>query len=111
VRISEDQLARYLVIHIPIEEEETVVRPISDMTSLAVKHGLEGANPRWLKAWSPDLNDDRIFTLWDADSAASIQMVLEQYAFLNNMTAQPLRVQEWGPAEVLSAAERITNDT
>lgn len=100
-------MARYLVIHSPIEEEETAVRPVSDVTNLARNHGPEDAEPRWLRAWSPDLADDRIFTLWDAENADAIVDVLDRYGFLNNMTSVPLRVQEWGPVEVLQASEGV----
>lgn len=103
-------MARYLVIHSPIEEEETTVRPVSDVTTLARKHGRDGDEPRWLRTWSPDLTDDRIFTLWDAEDAEAIDEVLQRYEFLNNMTSLPLRVQEWGPEDVLRAADADVND-
>lgn len=94
-------MALYLVVHTPLDPDDPTVHPPSRLLELAQEHGQDGASPRWLKAWSPDLHDDRIFTLWEADDAAGIGRVLETFGFLNHMTAQPLRVREWGPADVL----------
>jgi len=96
-------LAIYLVIHAPIEGEEDIARKPSDLVGLARSATESRANPRWIKTWSPDLHDDRLFTLWEADSAAEIHAVLERFGFLNNMTAQPMRVREWGPIDVLAS--------
>lgn len=95
-------MARYLVIHTPVDPEDTTVRRPSDMLGLARTAGVEGASPRWLKTWSPDLHDDRIFTLWDASNATEIRAMLERFGFLDNMDVLALRVQEWGPADVLA---------
>jgi hypothetical protein len=73
------------------------------MIGLANEAGAADASPRWLKTWSPDLHDDRIFTLWEADDAALIQAALQKYGFLDHMDVQALRVQEWGPEDVLAA--------
>jgi hypothetical protein len=96
-------MARYLVIHTPDEPDELVVRQPTEMLGLAKAHGGENASPRWLKTWSPDLHDDRIFTLWDACNVAEISTVLSRFGFLDHMGVQALRVQEWGPEEVLEA--------
>jgi len=95
-------LARYLVDHTPRPEEETAVRPPSRMAELA-RASAAGATPRWLRTWSPDVHDDRIFSLWEAENAAQIQAALARYGFLNNMDALPLLVKEWGPDEILAA--------
>lgn len=95
-------MARYLVIHTPVETDEEAVRPPTAMAELAAATGGEHASPRWLKAWTPDLHDDRIFTLWDARNAAEIRTALERFGFLDNMEMQALRVQEWGPADVFT---------
>jgi hypothetical protein len=65
----------------------------------------DGRSPRWLRTWSPDLHDDRIFTLWDAENADEVRSALEEYGFLDDMNATPLRVREWGPDDVLAAPE------
>ena len=96
-------MARYLVVHTPRPEEETAVHPPTRMLDLARDHGQPGSQPRWLKAWSPDLHDDRVFTLWEASNAAEIRAVLEHYAFLVENDAHVVRVQEWGPDDVLAS--------
>ena len=73
------------------------------MADLARDLGGAGAAPRWLRAWSPDLHDDRVFSLWEAENASQILAALTRYGFLDQMTATPLRVQEWGPDEILAA--------
>jgi len=96
-------MARYLVIHSPHDAEDEIVRQPTDMLALAEQHGKDASSPRWLKAWSPDLHDDRIFTLWDARNADEISKVLSKFGFLDHMDVQALRVQEWGPEEVVDA--------
>lgn len=98
-------MARYLVIHSPRETEESAVDPPTRMEDLAREAGSEGASPRWLTAWSPDLHDDRVVTLWEADRADDILHALGEYGFLSHLSAEPLRVQEWGPTDVLAAQE------
>jgi hypothetical protein len=100
-------VAVYLVVHTPLDPDDTTVHPPSRLLDLAREHGEQGRSPRWLKAWSPDLHDDRIFTLWEAESAAEIGRTLEEYGFLSQMTARALRVHEWGPAEVIAAEGKI----
>lgn len=97
-------MARYLVVHEPREDTGEAVTP-SDLRGLAEACGPEDASPRWLTAWSPDLNDDRIFTLWEAEDGDAIRSVLERFGFLDDMDSRPLRVQEWGPAEILGSGE------
>jgi hypothetical protein len=98
-------VALYLVVHAPRVEEEGVVRPPSRMRALAEASLREGAQPRWLKTWSPDLHDDRIFTLWEARSADEVLSALTEFGFLDDMEATPLRVREWGPDEVIAAED------
>jgi hypothetical protein len=103
-------MARYLVIHTPREQEEPeAAGQPSRLVDLASEHGIDGTSPRWLTTWTPDLHDDRLFTLWEADNADEIVKVLHDYRFLDNMDAQPLRVDEWGPEQV-SAAHRDAED-
>lgn len=96
-------MALYLVVHTPRENEDAGVQAPTRLADLARDSSGEGASPRWLRAWSPDLHDDRVFSLWEADDAAMITVALTRYGFLDHMDAQPLRVEEWGPAEVLAA--------
>ena len=100
-------MALYLVVHTPVDPDDESVHPPSRLLELAQNHGEVGARPRWLRAWSPDLHDDRIFTLWEAESSSEIGRALDAYGFLNQMTAQALQVREWGPADVLAADGRI----
>lgn len=96
-------MALYLVVHSPKDEPDDTVRAPSRLAELAQISSSSDASPRWLKTWSPDLHDDRIFSLWEARDAASIKATLERFGFLDDMIAEPLRVQEWGPEDVLSA--------
>jgi hypothetical protein len=96
-------MAKYLVVHSPINLDEETPRKPSNMIELARTHGGEEASPRWLRPWSPDLHDDRIFTLWEAAAGEEITNVLGKFGFLDDMLAEPLRVQEWGPEDVLAA--------
>ena len=98
-------MAHYLVVHTPREPGGESVRPPTRLRELAEAATSEGWSPRWLKTWSPDLHDDRIFTLWDAENADQVRSALEQYGFLDDMDATPLRVREWGPEDVLAATE------
>ncbi|MFL5760861.1 MAG: hypothetical protein ACJ789_14140 [Thermomicrobiales bacterium] len=94
-------MARYLVVHTPIDADDETLRQPTNMLELAKQHGNDHSSPRWLKTWSPDLHDDRIFTLWDALNADDISRVLTRFGFLDHMSVQALRVEEWGPEEVL----------
>lgn len=96
-------MALYLVVHSPTDGPGDAVRPPTRLRNLAENSVAEGATPRWLKTWSPDLHDDRIFTLWEARDAAEVRAALTEFGFLDDMDAMPLRVREWGPADVLSA--------
>lgn len=97
-------MALYLVIHTPNDEETDVLRPPSRMLDLARDHGGEGSDPQWLRSWTPDLNDDRLFTLWMSTTADAIIKVIHDYGFLDDMDAKPLQVDEWGPTEVIASA-------
>lgn len=97
-------MTTYLVIHTPIESNEQDVKPPTDMAGLAGAHGKEGANPRWLRAWSPDMSDERIFSLWEAKNAGEIVLILERYGFLDQMDCDAIPVHEWGPAEILDVS-------
>lgn len=94
-------MALYLAVHTPIEADDESVQQPTDLHGLALKAGDKLASPRWLKAWSPDLHDDRIFTLWDSDDADSIVSTLKRFGFLDNMETKAFHVVEWGPDTVL----------
>ena len=96
-------MALYLVVHTPRPEAETRVPKPTRLRELADASGQPSATPRWLKAWSPDLHDDRIFTLWEARSAKEIRETLDEYGFLDDMDANAMQVKEWGPDEVRAA--------
>lgn len=95
-------MALYLVVHEPRPEEAERVRAPSCLLALAHASTDGETLPRWLKTWSPDLHDERIFSLWEAGDAAEVVEALERFGFLDEMTAEPLRVREWGPTEVLA---------
>ena len=96
-------MALYLVVHTPREDDAGGAQAPTRLADLARDSSDDGASPRWLKTWSPDVHDDRIFSLWQANDATEITAALTRYGFLDHMAAQPLRVEEWGPAEVLAA--------
>jgi len=93
----------YFAVHVPKDEDEESPSMPTDLQGLATSHGADGAYPRWLKAWSPDLHDDRLFTLWEADDADSIVDVLKKFGFLDDMETKAFQVTEWGPDAVLSS--------
>ena len=98
-------MVHYLVVHSPRESELDSIRPPTRLKELAEASTSNGRSPRWLKAWSPDLHDDRIFTLWDAKNADEVRSALAEFGFLDDMDATPLRVREWGPEDVLAAPD------
>ncbi len=102
---SEGNLALYLVVHSPKPEAEEEVRPPTRLRELAAASTGDVDGPRWIKAWSPDLHDHRIFTLWQAPSAEDVHAALTEFGFLDDFDAVPLRVREWGPADVLAEHE------
>jgi hypothetical protein len=98
-------VALYLVVHSPNQSTSESARPPTRLRELATASSEESSTPRWLKTWSPDLHDDRVFTLWEAVNAEEVRAALSEFGFLDDMDAVPLRVREWGPNEVLSAPE------
>lgn len=96
-------MALYLVVHTPIVAPEEGVRPPTKLREMADASRRADGAPRWLKTWSPDLHDDRQFTLWDAASGDEVKAAMAEFGFLDHMDATPLRVREWGPDEVLAS--------
>lgn len=97
-------MARYLVVHTPRKDEEDKVYPPTRMLEMARDHG-QDERTRWLKTWSPDLHDDRHFSLWEARSAEDINEVMARYGFLNHTDSETVCVEEWTPADVLEKSE------
>lgn len=95
----------YLVVHTPRKEDEDKLFPPTKMIDMARDHGGENERTRWLRTWSPDLHDERHFTLWSASSAEDINEVMRRYNFLLEMDGEPVCVQEWTPADVLKTSE------
>ena len=98
-------MALYLVVHAPSERDADAVRPPTRLRELAEASTSNSGSPRWLKSWSPDLHDDRIFTLWEAENADAVDAALKEFGFLDDMDAAPIRVREWGPDDVLAAPD------
>ena len=96
-------MALYLVVHTPNDDANERVRPPTKLRELAEASRGAAGTPRWLKTWSPDLHDERVFTLWEAASADEVKAALEEFGFLDDMVAAPLRVREWGPDDVLTS--------
>ncbi len=94
-------MANYLVIHTPKETDGDEVRPPTQLSDLAKQLGQVHSQPRWVRTWSPDLHDERIFSYWEAVSADEILIAIETFGFLDDMDAQPVNVREWGPEDVL----------
>lgn len=95
----------YLVVHTPRKDDEEKLFPPTKMLDMARDHGAEDIRTRWLKTWSPDLHDERHFTLWSANSAADITEVMSRYSFLSETDSEPICVTEWSPADVLESAD------
>lgn len=100
-------MSLYLVVHTPRgEDDESKVYPPTRMLDMARDHGEENARTRWIRTFSPDLHDERHFTLWEAKSAEDITEVMERYGFLSEMESHPVRIQEWTPSDVLAANDK-----
>jgi hypothetical protein len=95
----------YLVIHSPRDPDADRPQPPTRLLDMAKIHGQSGARPRWLRAWSPDLHDDRIFSYWEADSASEILATIKAFGFLDDMEATAINVREWGPSDVIEAMQ------
>ena len=103
-------MPRYLVIHTPREDiDPNEVQAPTRMLDLARQAGSEDANPRWVTTYDTDMSDERIFTVWDADDPALIVDALSNYGFLSHMEAKPVRIESWGPADVLAADDAASN--
>lgn len=94
----------YLVMHTPKTDiDEETVFPPTNLAAMARDHAGDDARTRWVKTLSPDLHDERHFSIWDAKSADDIFEVMERYNFMIEMDHHPIAVQEWDPQTVLDA--------
>ena len=98
-------MARYLVIHTPTAELESAARP-TDLLGLANRTLTGTLGATWVRTWSPDLHDNRQFTLWDADNAAEIRATMEAHGFFSEAEAEIFRVNDWGPEDVIAGAAK-----
>ena len=96
----------YLVEHIPDEfdnVEAVPVRKPSDLESLA-RHSLSTSHgARWITTFTPDLHDDRHFSLWESQDADDIRAVMERFGFLDDGTVKVFAVRQWGPEDVIGS--------
>lgn len=95
-------MALYMAVHTPRETDDETIHAPTDLHGLALEAGDPNASPRCIKTFSPDLHDDRIFTLWEAEDAESIRSTMKLYTFLLEMEAKVFQVTEWGPDHVLT---------
>lgn len=94
----------YLVVHTPkTDVDEEAIFPPTKLEDLARDHAGEESRTRWIKTFSPDLRDERHFTLWSAKNAEDILEVMDRYDFMSEMEHHPIAVQEWDPQSVLDA--------
>lgn len=94
----------YLVVHTPkTDVDDETVFPPTKLDELANDHASVDARTRWIKSFSPDLHDERHFSLWNAKSADDILEVMERYHFMSEMDHHPVAVQEWDSQSVLDA--------
>ncbi|HEV2128109.1 MAG TPA: hypothetical protein VGR22_05760 [Thermomicrobiales bacterium] len=98
-------MTRYMVIHEMNKDSEEHTHPPTRLRDLARELGKDGSQPRWLATFSPDLNDDRVVSLWDASNAEQVRKAIEEYGFLDHLTPKVFAVREWGPADVLAAGD------
>jgi hypothetical protein len=96
-------MTRYMVIHEMNEGSEEHSRPPTRLKELARDLGKAGAQPRWLTTYSPDLNDDRMVSMWEAVNAEQVRKAIADYGFLDHLTPKVFAVREWGPDDVLNA--------
>lgn len=94
----------YIVVHTPKQDiDEKIVFPPTKLNDLARDHSAEDSRTRWVKTLSPDLHDERHFSLWEAKCADDILEVMERYHFMSEMEHHPIAVSEWDPQTVIAA--------
>lgn len=96
-------MTRYMVIHEMNESSEEHTNPPTRLRDLAKELGKEGAEPQWLTTFTPDLNEDRMVSMWEAANANQVRKAIVEYGFLDHLTPKVFAVREWGPTDVLEA--------
>lgn len=106
-------MALYLVETIPAVHDEIDDVPLqqpTDLTALATHSVNATHGARWLTTLSPDLHDDRHFSLWESPDADEIRTVMERFGFLQDGTVKIFAVRQWGPEDVLEADQPASSD-
>jgi hypothetical protein len=96
-------MTRYMVIHEMNDGSEDHSKPPTRLAELAKELGKDGAQPQWLTTYSPDLNDDRMVSMWEAANAEQVRKAIADYGFLDHLTPKVFAVREWGPGDVLAS--------
>lgn len=94
----------YLVETIPVPDVDggELVAPPSDLPGLAAYSAAATRGARWLTTFSPDLHDDRHFSLWEAQDADEVRQVMARFGFLSDGIVRIFAVRQWGPEDVLA---------
>ncbi|HQY29734.1 MAG TPA: hypothetical protein PK691_00505 [Thermomicrobiales bacterium] len=103
----------YLVETIPSEHEDLDNVPVqspSDLRGLAEYSAATNHGARWLTTFSPDLNDDRHFSIWESPDADEIRSLMDRFGFLHEGTVRIVQVRQWGPSDVLEADSEPPTD-
>jgi len=95
----------YLVEHVPRDDDGDAPGSPTDLVGLArysidARHGA-----RWISTFSPDLRDDRHFSIWEAETAVEIEGVMERFGFLAESTIKVFGIRQWGPEDVIAEHE------
>ena len=94
----------YLVEHIPFADEgdEDIAAQPTDLAGLA-DHALAATHgAHWLTTLSPDLHDDRQFSLWESPDVESIRTVMARFGFMSDGIVKAFVVRQWGPEDVIT---------
>lgn len=97
-------MALYLVEHIPLDDDESVenVAQPTDLAGLA-RYSIDATHgARWLTTFSPDLHDDRQFSLWESPDVESIRLLMARFGFLSDGIVKAFLVRQWGPDDVIA---------
>jgi hypothetical protein len=94
-----------MVIHEMNDSSEEHTKPPTRLQELARELGKEGAKPQWLTTFSPDLNEERMVSMWEAANAEQVRQAIAEYGFLDHLTPKVFAVREWGPKDVLEAKD------
>lgn len=96
-------MTRYIAVHTPNDTSETHISAPTRLRELAERHGSETSSPRWISVLAPDLNDERMFSIWEAPNADAVRAVIAAFGFLDHLDVKVFAYREWGPDDVLAA--------